>query len=95
MTRSVTAGNEEPEPYRRCGTLAANSRYMSGCRCADCRAAHRDANRRHRRSWQRVVDFDSLPCECWCQTDIVLVSRRDVLALRTGSCGRPGCEEVA
>lgn len=42
-----------------------------------------------------VVDFDSLPCECWCQSDIVLVSRRDVLALRTGSCGRPGCEEVA
>lgn len=82
----------EPTRYRRCGELATNSRYVSGCRCADCQAAHRDANRRHRRSWQRVVEIDSLPVECWCQTDIVLVSRTDVLAGRTNPCGRRGCE---
>lgn len=33
--------------------------------------------------------------ECWCRTGIVMVPQAEVMACRTLSCGRPGCEEAA
>lgn len=39
-----------------------------------------------------VIPFDALEVRCWCEAEIVLVSPADVRALRTGKCGRSGCE---
>lgn len=33
----------------------------------------------------------TLSVSCWCMTEIVQVSRADVLACLTKSCGAPGC----
>lgn len=68
---------------------------VSGCsrparpRGTDCWSCYD----RHRRQRQRgpVVTLDSLLTVCWCGTDIAHVSRADVLAGRTFSCGFPSC----
>ena len=33
-----------------------------------------------------------LAVDCWCRTTVVHVSPYEILNMRTGSCGRSGCE---
>ena len=74
------------------------TRYAYGCRCGICREANAiyQANRRLANGRVKATADGAMAVNCWCEATVVGVAREDLLAGRTGSCGRPGCHgEVA
>lgn len=65
------------------GGSAGKSRPVCRCEpCCEVRSADAGLG----------VRGDRLLVDCWCGTDRVLVLQTEVMAIRTGSCGRCGCE---
>lgn len=87
--------------WRACPHGVRTNGFNWGCRCQVCI----DANRAYHAAYRAKQGLSSsasgaapsgyLAVNCWCEASIVGVTKADLLAGRTGSCGRHGCREAA
>lgn len=69
-------------------------RYDEGCRCSPCIIAKAKTDRPVIHAPQRrrsIFAKTELAVTCWCEATVVGVTKTEIHAGRTRSCGRAGC----
>jgi hypothetical protein len=76
-------------------------RYQAGCRCAPCREANAEHQRRYRARRPETPKHPWMPANgclaavCWCGGEVLQVRVEDVRRGVTYSCGQDYCRPTA